>query len=60
MSVMLKKPRKIAAKAADAVKSVADTAKDKAADGAEVLVERAGETKNRIDKAWFSPVYGLE
>lgn len=60
MSVMLKKSREIAAKAAETARSVADTAKEKAADGAEALVERAGETKDRMDKARFSPVYDLE
>ena len=48
------------AKAADVVADAADNVKDKASEGAVVIADKAGDTKDRIDKTWFGPVFSFE
>lgn len=60
MARIFEAPKKIIAKAADVVADAADNVKDKASEGAVVIADKAGDTKDRIDKAWFGPVFSFE
>lgn len=53
-------PKRVIGKVADAVSDVADNVKDKVNEGAVVVVDKANDTKDKIDKAWFGPVFSFE